>query len=106
MWIYICSKEGCAPIVWEDLGGRWLLWELIQCMPLGQQVHDLERFRQLFGKNLPVLKCHPRHDVDFDGELLVKVACKLHLKARDHACPSGFGCVTEHSAETVQQPRG
>lgn len=106
MWIYICSKEGCAPPGWEDLGGRWLLWELIQCVPLGRQVHDLERFRQLFGKNLLVLKCHPSHDVDFSGELLVKVACKLHLKGRDHADPGGFGCVTEHGAETVQQPRG
>lgn len=77
MWIYICSKEGCAPPGWEDLGGRWLLWELIQCVPLGRQVHDLERFRQLFGKNLLVLKCHPSHDVDFSGELL----CESGLQA-------------------------
>lgn len=75
-------------------------------MPLGQQVHDLERFRQLFGKNLHVLKCHPRHDVDFDGELLVKVACKLHLKACDHAGPSGFGCVTEHVQRPCSSPVG
>lgn len=106
MWIYICSTEGCAPLGWGDLGGRWLLWELIQCMPLGGQVHDLESFKQLFGKNLLVLKCHPSHDVDFNGELPVKVACKLHLKARDRADPSGFCCVTEHGADTVQQPRG
>lgn len=76
-------------------------------MPLGRQVHDLERFRQLFGKKLlVVLKCHPSHDVDFNGELLVKVACKLHLKPCDRADPRGFGFVTEHGAETVQQPRG
>lgn len=75
-------------------------------MPLGQQVHDLERFRQLFEKNLLVLKCHASHDVDFNGELHVKVACKLCLKPHDRADPGGFGCVTEHGAETAQQPHG
>lgn len=92
MWIYICSREGCAPLGWGDLGGRWLLWELIQGVPLGRQVHDLERFRQLFGKNLLVLKCHPSPDVDFNGESLVEVACKLPLKPCDRAAPRGFGC--------------
>lgn len=85
MWIYVCSREGCAP-------HGPSLWELIQCVPLGRQVHDLERFRQLFGKNLLVLKCHPSPDVDFNGELLVKVACRLHVKPCDRADPGGFGC--------------
>lgn len=64
---------------------------------------DLDSF---LGKNLLVLKCHPSHDVDFNGELLVKVACKLYLKPRDSADPGGFGSVTEHGAETLQQPHG
>ncbi|KAJ7419988.1 hypothetical protein WISP_50801 [Willisornis vidua] len=38
------------------------------------------------------------HDIDFYRELLVKVACKLHLKPHDHADPSGFGCDTGHVA--------
>lgn len=48
----------------ETLEGRCLLWELIQCMTW----RDLDSFS---GKNLFVLKCH---DVDFNGELLVRVA--------------------------------
>lgn len=48
----------------ETLERRCLLWELIQCMTW----RDLDSFS---GKNLFVLKCH---DVDFNGELLVRVA--------------------------------
>lgn len=43
MWIYIYSTERCAPPGWGDLGGE---------VPVvgADPVHDLERFRQLFGE--------------------------------------------------------
>lgn len=63
-------------------------------------------WRDLDREKPPCVECHPRHDVDFNGELLVKVVCKLCLKARDRADPGGFGCGTGHGADPVQQPRG
>lgn len=80
------------------------MWELTRWCNWGARARVLESFRQLFRGDLYRSKRHPGQHVDFCGELLLKVACKRHLNPHDHADPSGFGCCTEHGAETMRQP--